>query len=138
MQLNLSERRARDGAREPNGFALIEVLMAMVIFTVGILALAGLQVTTISCNAAARMQTEATAIGARVVERLRLLPPGHGDLAATVRPHTQPPSIGRHYAVAWTVKADTPEIGTRTVRVTVTPVNKVNGRPLRISTIIAK
>ncbi|MGD8970515.1 MAG: hypothetical protein PVG01_03840, partial [Desulfobacterales bacterium] len=53
-----------------NGFALVEVLMAMVFFTVGILALAGLQITTINGNAAARMQTEATAIGARIVERL--------------------------------------------------------------------
>ncbi|MFZ0612383.1 MAG: type IV pilus modification protein PilV [Desulfobacterales bacterium] len=138
MQPKFSEKVADNGTAERRGFALIEVLMAMVIFTVGILALAGLQVTTIGYNAAARMQTEATVIGARVVERLRLLPADHDDLVATNRPHTQPLNIGLNYAVAWTVRADTPVTGTRTVRVTVTPVNKVNGRAVTISTIIAK
>ena len=66
--------------------------MAMVIFTVGFLALAGLQITTISGNAAARMQTEATAIGARIVERLQSLPFNHDDLVPTVTPHSLPAS----------------------------------------------
>lgn len=138
MQLNFFETAKDDGTAERSGFALIEVLMAMVMFTVGILALAGLQVATIGYNASARMQTEATAVGARVVERLRLLPSGHDDLTAAVRPHTQPLNIGRQYVVAWTVRADTPVAGSRTVRVTVTPANTVNGRPVSISTIIAK
>ncbi|MGA9476566.1 MAG: prepilin-type N-terminal cleavage/methylation domain-containing protein, partial [Desulfobacterales bacterium] len=73
MRRDFFERVATDRATDRNGFALIEVLMAMVIFTVGILALTGLQITTISGNAEARMQTEATAIGARVVEQLRSL-----------------------------------------------------------------
>ena len=131
--------RAMEGETEAReGFALIEVLMAMVIFTVGILALAGLQVTTIGYNAAARMQTEATAIGALTIERLRSLPADHEDLAPTMLPHSLPLTIGRPYLVGWTVMADTPVTGTRTVRVMVTPSNKVNGRPVTISTIIAK
>ncbi|MGA9262288.1 MAG: hypothetical protein WBV95_09965, partial [Desulfobacterales bacterium] len=118
--------------------ALIEVLMAMVIFTVGILALTGLQITTISSNAEARMQTEATAIGARVVERLRSLPFDHDDLVPKVHPHSLPASVSRPYTVVWTVRADTPVNGTKTVRVTVTPFNKINGRTVTISTIIAE
>lgn len=138
MKRDFLKEAATDRSTDRNGFALIEVLMAMVIFTVGILALAGLQITTISGNAAARMQTEATAIGARIVERLRSLPFDHDDLVPTVHPHSLPASGSRPYAVNWTVRADTPVNGTKTVRVTVTPFNKVNGRTVTINTIIAE
>ena len=138
MKRDVFERVMTDRSTDRKGFALIEVLMAMVIFTVGILALTGLQITTISGNAEARMQTEATAIGARVVERLRSLPFGHDDLVPTVHPHSLPPSVSRPYTVDWTVRADTPVNGTKSVRVTVTPLNKINGRTVTISTIIAE
>ena len=138
MRRDFLEEAATDRSTDRNGFALIEVLMAMVIFTVGILALAGLQITTISGNAAARMQTEATAIGARIVERLRSLPFDHDDLVPTVRPHSLPASGSRPYTVDWTVRADTPVNGTKSVRVTVTPFNKINGRTVIINTIIAE
>ena len=138
MKRDLLEEAATDRSTDRNGFALIEVLMAMVIFTVGILALAGLQITTISGNAAARMQTEATAIGARIVERLRSLPFDHDDLVPTVHPHSLPASGSRPYTVDWTVRADAPVNGTKSVRVTVTPFNKINGRTVIIDTIIAE
>ena len=138
MRHDFFERLATDRSTDRKGFALIEVLMAMVIFTVGILALAGLQITTISGNAAARMQTEATAICARIVERLRSLPFDHEDLLPTVHPHTLPASGSRPYAVNWTVRADIPVNGTKTVRVAVIPLNKINGRTATIDTIIAK
>jgi len=138
MKRHFLEGAATDQSTIRNGFALIEVLIAMVIFTVGILALAGLQVTTISGNAAARMQTEATAIGAKIVERLRSLPFDHEDLLPAIHPHSLPASGSRPYAVNWTVRADTPVNGTKTVRVTVIPFNKINGRTVAISTIIAE
>ena len=138
MKRDLLEGTATDRSTARNGFALIEVLMAMVIFAVGILALAGLQITTISGNAAARMQTEATAIGARIVERLRSLPFDHDDLVPAVHQHSLPVSGSQPYAVNWTVRADTPVNGTKTVRVTVIPFNKVNGRTVTINTIIAE
>jgi type IV pilus assembly protein PilV len=138
MSQDFFERVATDRSADRKGFALIEVLMAMVIFTVGILALTGLQITTISGNAEARMQTEATAIGARVVEQLRSLPFDHDDLVAKVDPHSLSASGSRPYTVDWTVRADTPVNGTKTVRVTVTPFNKINGRTVTISTIIAE
>jgi type IV pilus assembly protein PilV len=138
MKRYLLEGTVTDRSTDRNGFALIEVLMAMVIFAVGILALAGLQITTISGNAAARMQTEATAIGARFIERLRSLPFNHEDLLQTVQPHSLPASASRPYTVNWTVRADMPVNGTKTVRVTVIPLNKVNGRIAAIDTIIAE
>ena len=138
MKRDLPKEAATDRSTDQKGFALIEALMAMVIFTMGILALAGLQITTICGNAEARMQTEATAIGARVVERLRSLPFDNEDLVPTDRPHSLPASGSRPYTVDWTVIADAPVNGTKTVRVTVTPFNKINGRTVTISTIIAE
>lgn len=138
MKRFLFERVTTNRLTDQKGFTLIEVLMAMVIFTVGILALAGLQITTISGNAAARMQTEATAIGARVVERLRSLPFGHDDLVPMVHPHSLPASSSGPYMVDWTVRADTPVNGTKMVCVTVIPINKINGRRVTINTIIAE
>ena len=138
MKRYFLEGTATDRSTDQNGFALIEVLMAMVIFTVGILALAGLQVTTINGIAAARMQTEATAIGARIVERLRSLPFDHEDLEPTVRPHSLTATGSRSYAVDWTVRVDTPVNGTKTVWITVIPFNKINGRQVTINTIIAE
>lgn len=138
MKRFLFERVTTNRLTDQKGFTLIEVLMAMVIFTVGILALAGLQITTISGNAAARMQTEATAIGARVVERLRSLPFGHDDLVPMVQPHSLPASSSGPYMVDWTVRADTPVNGTKMVCVTVIPINKINGRRVTINTIIAE
>lgn len=138
MERDLLKGTASDRMTDRNGFALIEVLIAMVIFAVGILALAGLQITTISSNAAARMQTEATAIGARIVERLRSLSFDHEDLLPTVHPHSLPASSSRPYSVNWTVRADIPVNGTKTVRVTVIPLNKINGRTATIETIIAE
>jgi type IV pilus assembly protein PilV len=138
MRRDFFERVMTDQSTDRKGFALIEVLVAMVIFTIGILALTGLQITTISSNAEARMQTEATAIGARVVEQLRSLPFDHDDLVPMVRPHSLPASASQPYTVDWTVRADTPVNGTKTVRVTVTPFNKINGRTATISTIIAE
>ena len=138
MKRDLLKGAATDRSTDRDGFALIEVLMAMVIFTVGILALAGLQITTISGNAAARMQTEATAIGAKIAERLRSLPFDHEDLVPTVHPHSLPASGSQPYRVDWTVRADTPVNGTKAVRVTVIPFNKINGRTVTINTIIAE
>jgi prepilin-type N-terminal cleavage/methylation domain-containing protein len=120
------------------GFTLIEVLIAMAIFAVGILALAGLQVTYIGGNASAQMQTEATALGAQVIEHLKSLPFDAAELDSTANPH-QPPAGGNGpYDVRWTVADNTPVNNAKTIDVTVTPLNRVNGRRVNISTIIGE
>jgi type IV pilus assembly protein PilV len=120
------------------GFTLIEVLIAMAIFAVGILALAGLQVTYIGGNASAQMQTEATALGAQVVEHLKSLPFDAAELDSAANPHQPPTGGSGPYDVRWTVADNTPVNNAKTIDVTVTPLNRVNGRRVNISTIIAE
>ncbi len=52
------------------GFSLLEVVIALGIFSIGILAIASLQITATSGNAKARFSTEAATLAQDVVERL--------------------------------------------------------------------
>jgi prepilin-type N-terminal cleavage/methylation domain-containing protein len=120
------------------GFTLIETLLAMAIFAIGILALAGLQVTYIGGNASAQMQTEATAMGAQVIEHLKSLPFDASELDPSTNPHQPPAGGSGPYDVRWTV-TDVPTVNNaKTIDVTVTPINRVNGRRVNISTIIGE
>jgi len=53
-----------------NGFTLIEVLVAMTIFTIGILGVANMQISAIKGNFLARKITETATLGQEVVERI--------------------------------------------------------------------
>jgi type IV pilus assembly protein PilV len=123
---------------DQEGFTLIEVLIAMFIFAVGVLALAGLQVTYIGGNASAQMQTEATALGAQVIEHLKSLPFDAAELDPAANPHQPPAGGSGPYTVSWTVADNTPVNNAKTIDVTVTPINRVNGRQVNISTIIGE
>lgn len=115
------------------GFTLIEVLMAMTIFAVGILALAGLQAGYIGGNAAARVQTEATAVASEYLEWLRSLPYDHFELRPVGTHHDRSGA----YRVVWSVHENDVPSGTKTLRVTVTPENIRSAAPVRLTTVIA-
>jgi prepilin-type N-terminal cleavage/methylation domain-containing protein len=66
------------------GFTLIETLMAMAIFTIGILGLFGMQTAVIKQNLAANTITTGATWAADQVERLIGLPYIHDDLNTTV------------------------------------------------------
>lgn len=129
--------RTKDNSNQA-GFTLIETLLAMAIFAIGILALAGLQVTYIGGNASAQMQTEATALGAQVIEHLKSLPYDAPELDPNGNPHQPPAGAGGPYDVRWTVADNTPLNNTKTIDVAVTPANRFNGRRVTIATIIGE
>jgi type IV pilus assembly protein PilV len=82
------------------GFTLIEVLIVMSIFSIGILAVAAMQMTSTKGNASARRMTEATALAEKKIENLLQLPYDHADLDPINNSHvsTQGP-----YSVNWNV-----------------------------------
>ena len=62
-----------------NGFTLIEVMVALVIFTISLLGLAGLQVAALRDNHLANLNTIATQLAEDMAERLRANPVGVGN-----------------------------------------------------------
>jgi type IV pilus assembly protein PilV len=120
--------------RIPNqGYTLIEVLIAMTIFAVGFLAVASMEIMSISQNAHARMQTEATAMAVDRLERLMALPYDHIDLSELNNPHRV---VSDGYTVEWIVQDDVPINGTKSVKITVSAANR-NARPISFSFTIA-
>jgi prepilin-type N-terminal cleavage/methylation domain-containing protein len=82
------------------GFTLIEVLIVMAIFSIGILAVAAMQMTSTRGNASARRMTEATVLAEKQIENLMQLPYDHADLDPTNNPHV---SNQGPYSVNWNV-----------------------------------
>jgi type IV pilus assembly protein PilV len=56
------------------GFTLIEVLIALMIFAIGMISIAGLQVTSISYNSAANQRTTITMLTQGIMEEIMALP----------------------------------------------------------------
>ena len=109
-----------------SGFTLIEVLFAIAIFAIGILALTSLQAVYIGGNSSARMQTESTTLAAQWLERLKILPYAHSDLDTVGNPHRQ---VVGAYRIEWNVADNSPINEVKTIRITVTPANS-RGRPV--------
>jgi type IV pilus assembly protein PilV len=106
------------------GFTFIEVLIVLAIFSIGVLAVAVLQVTSVDTNASARMSGEATALAANQVEALMALPYDHDDLKPADNPHGFNQGA---YAINWNVtESDVDGDGTndsKTIIVTVSCAN---------------
>jgi len=60
--------------RSESGFTLVEVLIALTIFAIGLLALAGMQVTALRGNSNAQVVTASTALAEGTMEWLQSLP----------------------------------------------------------------
>ena len=65
------------------GFTILEIMIAMAIFAIGILGVAQMQIQAINANAYSRLSTEAVTFAQGQVEQLLVLPYGHADLADT-------------------------------------------------------
>ncbi len=58
------------------GYTLVEVLVALVVISIGLLGLAGLQVTALKQNQSAYMRSQATLLAYDLLERVRANPSG--------------------------------------------------------------
>jgi type IV pilus assembly protein PilV len=106
-----------------NGFSLLEVLIAMVILSSGLIALASMQIVAIQINTSASQLTRATTLVQDKIEELMALPFGHPDLSdatpvGTCQSHdeTNPP---QGYTLSWCVDTDANSTS-KTVDVTAT------------------
>jgi len=118
--------------RGQQGFTLIEVLIAMAIFSVGILAVGAMQITSTNSNASARIHTEEYTWVVDQIERLTALDYDLGDLTAGDHSVVQGP-----YTVSWTVVDDTPVEGAKSITVTADGPH-AQARPITIAFIKAR
>ncbi len=90
------------------GFTLIEVLIAMVIFSFGILAVAQMQIRALHGNSDAFSQTEATMWASNQAETLIALPFTHANLIAGTYfsqaiPFYFPSDTAQKYGLSWVI-----------------------------------
>ena len=100
------------------GYTLIEVLMAISILAVGMLAIASLQTSGIRVNATAQHITTRTTWAQDRIEKLMALPYSHSDLAVAGNP--PPVTTPDNYTISWVVAANPTVANTRRITVTVT------------------
>jgi len=82
------------------GFSLIELMMAMAIFSIGILAVIGLQMTAIAGNSGSRKISDALIMAEDQIESLMVLP--YDD--AALDPDTNPHGVDTGgYSMIWNV-----------------------------------
>jgi prepilin-type N-terminal cleavage/methylation domain-containing protein len=124
--------RKKTGSR---GFTLIEVLMAMAIFSIGILAVGTMQIHSANSNTGARIHTEEYTWVVGQIERLTALDYDDDALSDDVNV-THSVDQGP-YTVSWTVWNDSPVEGAKRIAVTAIGAHP-RARPITIDFIKAR
>jgi type IV pilus assembly protein PilV len=131
--------------KSKGGFTLIEVLIALAIFSIGILAVGGMQISAIRANALARSLTEVTTMAADRMEKLIQLSSNDPALTAGIyTPSATSDGIDNNrngiidergetgnMAISWTITDNGVLTNCKTIVVTITWIQV--GKPNRFS-----
>ena len=102
--------------KREDGYTLIEVLIALTIFSVGLLAVAGMQTAAVRMNSTAGKLTNLSTWGMDKIEELSAIPYTDSLLDSAVNPHQE--QLG-DYTISWTVIDNNPITNTKNITVTV-------------------
>ena len=126
--------------KQQDGFTLIEVLIALTIFAVGLLAIAAMQTSAIRMNSTGGRLTELTALGIDRMENLMSLPYTNPWLDSSGNWPNNDPAGNTHqvitngYQIRWDIVDNSPAANTKSITLTVTG----NGKTLRLTSIRAQ
>jgi prepilin-type N-terminal cleavage/methylation domain-containing protein len=128
--------REKRGSR---GYTLIEILIAMAIFSIGILAVGAMQINSANSNTGARIHTEEYTWVVDQIERLTALDYDDDDLDPNdpADPNDFHSVDQGPYTVSWTVVDDSPVAGAKRIAVTATGAHR-RARPITIDFIKAR
>ncbi|MCK4508536.1 MAG: prepilin-type N-terminal cleavage/methylation domain-containing protein [Desulfuromonadales bacterium] len=129
----LPEKPMNTFKNNDKGFSLVEVLFALFIFAVGILAVALMLDTSIQKNSSARLMSEATEIAQYQMEKLMSVSYHDAGLNESSSPYG-PNTIG-NYNVSWTVREDLPMSDMKTINLTVAWNDLGKGKSLTVDAI---
>jgi type IV pilus assembly protein PilV len=107
-----------DKLKKENGFTLIEVLIALTIFAVGLLAVAALQTSAIKMNSTSNKLTNLSTLAMDQIEKLSALP--YADPAFDPAGNPYQNIMNNNYTVSYSVTPDSPVPNIMTIQVTVT------------------
>jgi prepilin-type N-terminal cleavage/methylation domain-containing protein len=110
-----------------SGFTLIEILIAISILSIGLLAVASMQVSAIRGNSHARHVTEGVTLAQDKLEELLYLSYTHADLSAGHHTDLYPPE---NHAITWDI-TDGPNINPNVIANTKLIVVMVHGENLK-------
>ena len=115
------------------GFSLLEVLIGLMILSIGMLGIAAMTTTSIQTNANANHLTEAMNIGQAQMEKLKITP--WGTLANSPSPSTVTSKTGVAFSNTWTI-ATTGNL--KNVTLVTSWVDRTNTHMLELKTKIAR
>lgn len=107
MKTRTRIRSPHAGRSSAAGFSLIEAMIALVVFAIGVMSLAVMVPFGSSRIGWAGRQTHASTLASERAEALLITPFGDASLTAGVHTDTTNP-IDRYYYVRWTVTDNTP------------------------------
>ena len=128
----MSDKKTKGPEKKFNnkGFTMIEILIALAIFSIGILGVASMQILSVNYNTHARKLTEATTRGVETLETLMTLPYDSDDLNSGSNYEITDGT----YTVSWDVMAD-PVLDYKTINMTVTWSERGTAKIIRFNYI---
>jgi type IV pilus assembly protein PilV len=126
--------RPKPSIKSEEGFTLIETMIALVVLSIGLVALAGLQISAIRGNNLSKRMTTAVSIANARVEQIKNMPYANIQSEST----TQVTESNMTFTRQVTVSNDNPVSNTKTVNVTVTWKNGPKSYTVPISTVITQ
>ncbi len=111
------------------GFTIIEVMIVIGIFAIGILAVASMQVSAFQGNRSATLRTIAITLASERMENL--ISQDYGAIVSDSQAED-------NFDISWTVTNDSPLPDTKTITVTTTWNDRGESRNVNLSYILAK
>lgn len=139
---------------DQKGFTLIELMVTLVVLSIGLLAIAFMQITAIHGNSFSNKMMGANQLGARYIEEINLMnyskvvdndsdgESGLSDNTAATADlsdlNVAVGGVGTTYDVFWNVATNLPGINTKTIRVIVTWLEEGQSRQVSFDFIKAQ